>query len=142
MKNLIVFDKDLVIVELINVSTAKLENNRYNDKYYFINNQDSLFFKLTELIQNYEFKFKTNPIKIDGEITLNQLESTKRDIKHHYTKEDVLAKGIMEATLKEAALSKQTKGLALGVMENDLTNEQLKNQVKVLSKAILELSLK
>ena len=141
MKNLILFNEKFEIKYLINVCDLKLKDNIYNDSYRYINEQDNLFFELTHLMDDYNIRFSKDPLSFKEEITVSDLILVKKIKKITYTKDELLAKALMENELKSNTLSKQTQVLAKGLMENELNNIKLKQQIQALSKAVFEMAL-
>ena len=141
MKNLILFNEKFEIKYLINVCDLKLKDNIYNDSYRYINEQDNLFFELIHLMNDYNIRFSKDPLSFKEEITVSDLILVKKIKKITYTKDELLAKALMENELKSNTLSKQTQVLAKGLMENELNNIKLKQQIQALSKAVFEMAL-
>lgn len=138
MENLILFNDKFEIKYLINVCDLKLKNNIYNDSYRYINGQDNLFFELTHLIDDYNIRFSKDPLSFKEEITVSDLILVKKIKKITYTKDEILAKALMENELKSNALSKQTEALAQGLMETDETSIKINNKTQVLAKGLME----
>lgn len=139
MKNIILFDKKTFIVTgLFDELDINLKDNIYNDNTYYCEVSETIFQYCLNKAKDNSMKFISNPLKV--EINIDNIEITPRP--KYYTKEQILAKAIMENDLMTEELKHQTNGLATGVMENVLSTMNLKKQIKALSTALFEMSLK
>lgn len=139
MKNIIIFDKKTFVINgFFDELNLDLKDNIYNNNTYYCEVNEAVFQYCLSKAKANSMKFLSDPLKID--ITIDNIEITPRP--KYYTKEQILAKAIMENDLTNSELKHQTKGLAIGVIENVLTATELKNQIKALSTALFELSIK
>lgn len=137
--NLLVFDKELNIVNLINFSNRNLKDNIYDDNSFYIEISVELFGEIRKLLDSNKLKLTKNPIK--EQITIKDIQATPLPPKPP-TKEELVNKALLEQTIQITELNQKTDGLAQGIMEGVIKQSKTDKKINALSKAILELTMK
>lgn len=140
-RNLLLYNKERVVVSLLENYYGNLKDGYFNENTKYISLPVELYEELSKKLI-YKVTIKSN---VDLE-TINSIDdfdfTVMPPVKPIPSKEQVLAMGLMENTLKEVSIEKQAEELASGLLESSLSTEQMKKQINVLSKAILELTCK
>ncbi|ENZ01696.1 hypothetical protein HMPREF1092_00930 [Clostridium thermobutyricum] len=137
--NLLVFDKELNIVNLINFSNRNLKDNIYDDNSFYIEISVELFGKIRKLLDSNKLKLTKNPIQ--EQITIQDVQATPLPPQPP-TKEELVNKALLEQTIQITELNQKTDGLAQGIMEGVIKQSKTDKKINALSKAILELTMK
>lgn len=137
--NLLVFDKELNIVNLINFSNRNLKDNIYDDNSFYVEISVELFGEIRKLLDSNKLKLTKNPIQ--EQITIQDVQATPLPPQPP-TKEELVNKALLEQTIQITELNQKTDGLAQGIMEDVIKQSKTDKKINALSKAILELTMK
>ncbi|WP_317311325.1 hypothetical protein [Clostridium thermobutyricum] len=137
--NLLVFDKELNIVNLISYSNRNLKDNIYSENLYYVEISTELFFEIKNLLNSSTLKLTKNPLQ--EQITIKDVQATPLPPKPP-TKEELVNKALLEQTIQITELNQKTDGLAQGIMEGVIKQSKTDKKINALSKAILELTMK
>lgn len=137
--NLLVFDKELNIVNLISYSNRNLRDNIYSENLYYVEISTELFFEIKNLLNSSTLKLTKNPLQ--EQITIKDIQATPLPPKPP-TKEELVNKALLEQTIQITELNQKTDGLAQGIMEGVIKQSKTDKKINALSKAILELTMK
>lgn len=137
--NLLVFDKELNIVNLISYSNRNLKDNIYSENLYYVEISTELFFEIKNLLNSSTLKLTKNPLQ--EQITIKDIQATPLPPKPP-TRDELINKALLEQALEVNTLSEKTQGLAQGVLEGAISQNKIQSQLKLMSKAILELTMK
>ncbi|WP_195970270.1 hypothetical protein [Clostridium thermobutyricum] len=137
--NLLVFDKELNIVNLINFSNRNLKDNIYDDNSFYVEIPLELFIQIRMLLDSNTLKLTKNPLK--EQITIQDIQATPLPPQPP-TRDELINKALLEQALEVNTLSEKTQGLAQGVLEGAILQNKIQSQLKLISKAILELTMK
>ncbi len=137
--NLLVFDKELNIVNLINFSNRNLKDNIYNDNSFYVEISVELFGEIRKLLDSNKLKLTKNPLQ--EQITIKDVQATPLPPQPP-TKEELVNKALLEQTIQITELNQKTDGLAQGIMEGVIKQSKTDKKINALSKAILELTMK
>ena len=137
--NLLVFDKELNIVNLINFSNRNLKDNIYDDNSFYIEISVELFGEIRKLLDSNKLKLTKNPLQ--EQITIKDVQAIPLPPKPP-TKEELVNKALLEQTIQITELNQKTDGLAQGIMEGVIKQSKTDKKINALSKAILELTMK
>lgn len=137
--NLLVFDKELNIVNLINFSNRNLKDNIYDDNSFYVEISLELFMQIRSLLNSNKLKLTKNPLQ--EQITIQDIQATPLPPQPP-TRDELINKALLEQALEVNTLSEKTQGLAQGVLEGAISQNKIQSQLKLMSKAILELTMK
>lgn len=142
MNRYILINDELKIVGFTSSSEIYKNDSNYNPGTRIRIISEEVYKYLIEESKNNEIILIEEKNKSIANLAISNFKLTPIVRKKVISKEEALAKGIMDTTLKEVELSNQTKGLAMGVLSNSLASEKLSKQINALSKALFEMSLK
>lgn len=142
MNRYILVNNELKIVGFTSSNEIFKDDSEYNPDTRIKMISEEIYKYLIEQSKNNEIILIEEQNKKITNLIISNFKLVPIIRKKVISKEEALAKGIMDTTLKEIQLAGQTKGLAMGILSNSLTSEKLSKQIDVLSKALFEISLK
>lgn len=137
--NLLVFDKELNVVNLINFSNRNLKDNIYDENLWYVEISLELFIQIRSLLNSNKLKLIKNPIK--EQITVKDVQATPLPPEPP-TREEAINNSLLNVTMGMGKLNTQINAISDG-MFNELEDRlQIKNQIEALNNAVLMLTMK
>lgn len=136
---LLIFNKKLEVIELINFSNRCLKDNIFNEDLFYVELGEELFFEIKKLLLTNTVRLTKNPIK--DKITIEDIEKTPLPPKP-LTPEEAMNNGLLAVTMGVGELDMKIHAISDGMLNQVEERTQLKKQIDALNSAVLMLTMK
>ena len=137
--NLLVFDKELNIVNLINFSNRNLKDNIYDDNSFYVEIPLELFIQIRMLLDSNTLKLTKNPIQ--EQITIQDIQATPLPPQPP-TKEEAINNSLLNITMGIGKLNTQVNAISDGMLNEVEERVKIKKQIEALNTTVLMLTMK
>ena len=137
--NLLVFDKELNIVNLISYSNRNLKDNIYSENLYYVEISTELFFEIKNLLNSSTLKLTKNPLQ--DQITIKEVQATPLPPKPP-TKDELVIIALLTITMGMGKLNTQVNAISDGMFNELEDRVKIKKQIEALNNAVLMLTMK
>ncbi len=137
--NLLVFDKELNIVNLINFSNRNLKDNIYDDNSFYVEIPLELFIQIRILLDSNKLKLTKNPLQ--EQITIKDIQATPLPPKPP-TPEEAINNSLLNVTMGIGKLNTQVNALSDGMLNEVEERVKIKKQIEALNTTVLMLTMK
>ena len=137
--NLLVFDKELNIVNLINFSNRNLKDNIYDDNSFYVEISLELFMEIRSLLNSNKLKLTKNPLQ--EQITIKDVQATPLPPQPP-TKEEAINNSLLNITMGIGKLNTQVNAISDGMLNEVEERVKIKKQIEALNTTVLMLTMK
>ena len=137
--NLLVFDKELNIVNLISYSNRNLKDNIYSENLYYVEISTELFFEIKNLLNSSTLKLTKNPLQ--EQITIQDIQATPLPPKPP-TQEEAINNSLLNITMGIGKLNTQVNAISDGMFNEIEERVKIKKQIEALNTTVLMLTMK
>ncbi|WP_195970566.1 hypothetical protein [Clostridium thermobutyricum] len=137
--NLLVFDKELNIVNLINFSNRNLKDNIYDDNSFYVEIPLELFIQIRMLLDSNTLKLTKNPLQ--EQITIQDIQATPLPPTPP-TPEEAINNSLLNVTMGIGKLNTQVNAISDGMFNEIEERVKIKKQIEALNTTVLMLTMK
>ena len=137
--NLLVFDKELNIVNLINFSNRNLKDNIYDDNSFYVEIPLELFIQIRILLDSNKLKLTKNPLQ--EQITIKDIQATPLPPTPP-TPEEAINNSLLNITMGIGKLNTQVNAISDGMLNEVEERVKIKKQIEALNTTVLMLTMK
>ncbi|WP_297632129.1 hypothetical protein [uncultured Clostridium sp.] len=136
---LLIFNKKLEVIELVNFSNRCLKDNIFNKDLFYVELEEALFFEIKKLLLTNTLRLTKDPIK--EKITIKDIEKTPLPPKPP-TPEEAMNNGLLAVTMGVGELNMKIHAISDGMLNQVEERSELKKQIEALNGAVLMLTMK